>query len=310
MNSGTLSAPGNEALEFLVAHAIYPMASTKGKIFLRCARKGLLRAERTEELLEVLDIRTASDCERLRAIIRERVAAQRESRPIKEWIKEERPREMLIKHGPASLPLSKLLAIILRTGREGVSAEELAKRLLNRFGSLRALDAASISDLCAIEGIGMAKAAQIKAALEIGKHFYKEKAEKKRRITKAEDVVNYVAEYYGPYLRDAPKEFFNVILLDIKNKPIENLELSKGSSNVSIVDPREIIKAATVKSASSIILVHNHPSGDAEPSAEDVEVTKRVMQACEFVGIKVLDHIIIGRNEEDYVSFVAAGLIR
>lgn len=299
-----------ELFDFLVANAIYPMAGKKGKIFLKCSRKGLLTLELTQELIDKLNIKTAHDCEQLRKIIREQVAAHRENRPIKKWVKEERPREMLIKSGPSSLPLSKLLAIVLRTGKEGTNAEELAKRLLNHFGSLRAIDSASISDLCTIEGIGPAKAAQIKAALEIGKLFYKEKAEKKQRIKKAEDVVNYVAEYYGPYLRDAQKEFFNVILLDIKNKPIENLELSKGSINASIVDPKEIIKEATLRSASSIILVHNHPSGDAEPSAEDIELTKRVTQACEVVGIKVLDHIIIGRNEEDYVSFVKAGLMR
>ena len=299
-----------ELFNFLVANAIYPMVGKKGKIFLKCSRKGLLTPELTREIIEKLDIRTAQDCERLRNVIREQVAARRENLPIREWIKEERPREMLIKYGPTSLPPSKLLAIILRTGKEGANAEELAKRLLNHFGSLRAIDSASISDLCLIEGIGPAKAAQVKAALELGKLFYKEKAEKKRRIKKADDVVNYVAEYYGPYLRDAQKEFFNVILLDVKNKPIENFELSKGSVNACVVDPKEIIKAATLKSASSLILVHNHPSGDAEPSAEDIALTNRIIQACELVGTKVLDHIIIGRNEDDYVSFVKLGLMQ
>ncbi len=119
-----------------------------------------------------------------------------------------------------------------------------------------------------------------------------------------------MAEYYGLYLRDAKKEFFSIILLDVKNKPIHNIEISKGSINVSIVDPKEIIKEATLRSASSVILVHNHPSGDAEPSAEDIKVTHAVINACNLVGIKVLDHIIIGRNQDDYYSFAQNGLIK
>jgi DNA repair protein RadC len=241
--------------------------------------------------------------------VRERVAANRATRPIKEWIEAERPREMLWKYGPEALPLSKLLAIILRTGQEGASAEELARRLLNQFGTLRAIDAAPISEISKIAGIGLAKAAQVKAALEIGKRLYREEAGKRRKIKKAEDAIGYVAEYYGAYLRDAPKEFFAVILLDVKNKPIHNIELSKGSVHASIVDPNEIIKEATLRSASSIILVHNHPSGEAEPSSEDIEITKRIIQVCRLFGIKVLDHIIIGKNKEDYLSFARAGLI-
>jgi DNA repair protein RadC len=216
---------------------------------------------------------------------------------------------MLLKFGPETLPLSKILAIILRTGKEGASAEELSKRLLNRFGTLREIDAAPVPEICKIGGIGQAKAVQIKAAMELGKRLYKENAEKQKRIKNAADVIGYVSEYYGPYLRDAKKEFFNVILLDVKNKPIHNVELSKGSVNASIVDPKEIMKEATLKTASAIILVHNHPSGDTEPSSEDIKITNRIVQACNLVGIKVLDHIIIGKNKEDYYSFAKSGLI-
>lgn len=313
MDNSAIHNPKSEIgglFDFLVANAIYPMCSKKGKIFLKCSRKNLLTADKTEEILARLNIKTAEDCEKVRKQVRECVAASRENRPIKAWIKEERPREMLVKYGPESLPLSKLLAILLRTGKEGTNAEELAKRLLNQFGTLRALDSAPTSEVCKIDGIGPAKAAQIKSALELGKRLYKEKAEKTPRIKKAEDVIGYVAEYYGPYLRDAKKEFFSVILLDIKNKPIHNVEISKGSINASVVDPKEIIKEATLRSASSIILVHNHPSGEAEPSFEDIELTNRIIQACNFVGIKVLDHIIIGKNEEDYLSFAKAGLLK
>ena len=229
---------------------------------------------------------------------------------IKEWIEEERPREMLIRNGPEVLSLSKLFAIILRTGKKGVSAEELSKRLLNRFKTLRNIDIASISDLCEIEGIGYAKAAQIKAALEIGKRFFREEAQKRKSLKSPDDAIKYIAEYYGPYLRDAKKEFFYIILLDVKNKPIHDVEISKGSIDASVVDPKEIVKEAMIRSASSIILVHNHPSGDGTPSEEDIELTKRIVDACKIVGIKVLDHIIVGKNEEDYYSFAKCNLIR
>jgi len=229
--------------------------------------------------------------------------SSKEKLPIKNWVKEERPREMLIQKKPENLPLSKLLAIILRTGKEGSSAEELAQLLLNRFGSLRKIDSAPISELLKIKGIGLAKAAQIKAALELGKRLIRENAQKIRKIKNPTDAINYVAEYYGPYLRDYEKEFFFVILLDIKNKPIDNIEISKGSINSTVVDPKEIIKYATLKSASSIILVHNHPSGETIPSDDDIELTNQIKKACEIVGIKVLDHIIIGKNFDDTYSF-------
>jgi len=309
MNQKTL--PQKEVFDFLVANAIYPMCSKKGKIFFRgLVRIGLSTTEKTSELIVQLNIKTAEDCERIRKEVKEAVAAIRPTRPIKEWIREERPREMLIKYGPESLTLSKLLAIILRIGKEGTNAEELSKRLLNQFGTLREIDCAPISEICKMEGIGQAKAVQIKAALELGKRLYKEEAEKRKRIERADDVIGYVAEYYGPYLRDAKKEFFHVILLDIKNKPLHNIEISKGSLTAAIVDPKEIIKEATLRSAASIILVHNHPSGETEPSSEDIDITNRVIQACDLVGIKVLDHIIIGRNKEDYYSFANARLIK
>lgn len=308
MNLNAMSE--KEMFDFLAANAIYPMISKKGKIYFRCSKKAQLTRDRAEEIIEQLKIKTAEDCKRIRNEVKRRAAALRENRPIKEWIKDERPREMLIKHGPESLSLSKLLAIILRTGKEGTSAEELSKRLLNKFGALREIDSSPISEICKMDGIGPAKVAQIKAALELGKRLYKESAQKQKRIKKADDVISYVAEYYGPYLRDAKKEFFNVILLDIKNKPIHNIEIGKGSINASIVDPKEIIKEATIKSASSIILVHNHPSGDTEPSSEDINLTNRIIDACNLVGIKVLDHIIIGKNKEDYYSFAKWGLIK
>ena len=304
-----MNSSRGELLDFMVANAIYPFYSKKGTIFLKCSKRGILTQEKKKEIIEHLNIKTSSECETLRETIKKQVAERRTTRPIKEWIKEERPREMLIRLGAENLPLSKLLAIILRTGKNGSSAEELAQTLLNHFGSLRAIDAAPVSELSKIEGIGPAKAAQIKAALELGKRFLQERASTRKKLTRPDDVINYVCEYYAPYLRDQEKEFFNVILLDIKNKPLDNIEISKGSVNATIVDPKEIVKMASLKSASSVILVHNHPSGETTPSQDDIELTNRIVSACELLGIKVLDHIIIGKNMEDFYSFAKEGLI-
>ena len=300
----------DETLDFLVSNRIYPMCSKKGKIFLKHPKSVLLSKEQAQEIIESLNIKTPEECTKARNEIKELVAKNNINIPINKWVIDERPREMLLKQGADKLSLSKLLAIILRTGKEGESAEELARKLLNRFKSLRGIDLAPISEICKIEGIGTAKSAQIKAALELGKRLSRERAEKTKKIKKAEDVIWYVREFYGPYLRDAKKEFFSVILLDIRNKPIQNVELSKGSVNASIVDPKEIIKEATLNSASSIILVHNHPSGDSEPSQEDLDITNRIIKSCELMGVKVLDHVIIGKNEEDFFSFAQKGLIK
>ncbi len=303
MNSFTSSY--QMAFEFLVTHSIYPMMSKKGKIYFRGLRRiGLSEIEKTNELIRELEIKSNEDCQRVRREVQEVVALRRIHRPIREWIKEERPREMLMKFGAEALPLSKLLAIILRTGKEGTDAEELSRRLLNRE-----MDSAPISEICKMEGIGYAKAVQIKAALELGKRLYKEEAEQKKKIKRADDVIGYVQEYYGPYLRDAQKEYFHVILLNVKNKPIHHIEISRGSLNAAVVDPKEIIREASLKSAASIILVHNHPSGETEPSPEDMDLTHRIIQACHLVGLKVLDHIIVGKNREDYFSFANARLM-
>ena len=296
-----------EILDFLIENNIYPFWSKKNKVYFRS--KISLNYEKIKEIIDVLKIENKESCEKIREFIKEKVNYKKEKLPIKNWVEDERPREMLLKIGEKNLPLSKLLAIILRTGKEGESAEELAKRLLNKYKSLREMDMAPINELIKIKGIGIAKATQIKAAFEIGKRLMKEESNKKRRIKKPVDIIEFVSEYYGPYLRDAKKEFFNIIFLDIKNKIIDTIELSKGSINSSIVDPKEIIKEATIRNSSSIVLVHNHPSGDTEPSQDDINITNKVKDACQIVGIRVLDHIIIGKDKNNYISFVTKGLL-
>jgi len=227
---------------------------------------------------------------------------------IKDWPEDERPRERLIKFGPDKLSDTELLAIILRTGEgkseEKSSAIDLARKLKMKFGSFRDLDSVSISELCKIKGIGMLKAAEIKAALEIGKRFLRQKSEIRKRIRTNKDVV----DYYKAYLRDMKKEIFKVMLLDGRNKIIKDITLSEGSLNSSIVDPKEIIKEAVRESASALIFVHNHPSGESEPTKEDIEITNRLIKACDLVGLRVLDHIIIGND--NYTSFLDKGLIK
>ena len=224
---------------------------------------------------------------------------------IKDWPEDERPRERLIKQGADKLSDTELLAIVLRTGEwhGGDSAIDLARKLIMRFGSLRNLDSASISELSQIKGIGTLKAAEIKAALEIGKRLIKQKVESKRKINSSEDVFN----YYAPYLRDLKKEVFKVMLLDGRNKLINDLTISEGGLNSSIVDPKVVLKEAVRESASALIFVHNHPSGESEPTDEDIKVTNHLIQACKLVGLRVLDHIIIGND--NFTSLSEKGLI-
>jgi len=299
-----------DLIEFMATNSIYPFLSKKGKVFLRYSQKNLLTEEKTNQIIEQLNIKTEDECKKIREKIKEKAKKFNTNLPIKKWIKEERPREMLAKSGAENIPLSKLIAIILRTGKQGKSAEDLAKDLLNYFGSLRSIDNSSILEILKIKGIGFSKAVQIKAAIEIGKRFFREQAQTKKKLTKPDDVISYVCEYYSPYLRDSNKEFFNIILLDIKNKVIDNIEVSKGSVNAAVVDPKEIVKNASLKSASSIILIHNHPSGETKPSEEDIKLTDRIIDACKLIGVKVLDHIIIGKNLDDFYSFAKEGLIK
>lgn len=219
---------------------------------------------------------------------------------IKDWPEDDRPRERLIKKGPESLTDTQLLAIILRTGFKGdkKSAVDIGRELLMKFGNFRSLDLLSINELCSIKGIGAAKAAQIKAAFEIGKRMSSQYGRSRKQFRSSEDVV----DHYLPLMRNIKKEIFKIILLDSKNKMLKEIIISQGSLTSSLVHPREVLNPAIKESAASIILIHNHPSGDPAPSKDDIEITHRLKQACDIIGIKVLDHIIIG--EKNHFSFV------
>ncbi len=228
-------------------------------------------------------------------------------RAIKEWPEDERPRERLMKHGPDTLSDAQLLAIVLATGHAstGLSALDLARSLLETFPTLRELDAASVVELCQAKGIGQAKATSIKAALELGKRLSGEPAQQKFKIGAPRDIVN----YYRPRLQHLRKEIFKSILLDTKHHILKDATVSEGSLSASLVHPREAFLPAIKESAAAIIFLHNHPSGDPTPSAEDKELTHRLADVGRLVGIDVLDHIIIGTGEPGYVSFRDAGLL-
>jgi len=220
---------------------------------------------------------------------------------IKNWPELERPREKLIKKGSEYLSDCELLAIILRTGvgnsKEKFSALDLAKKILAEYGSLKNLYDLSLPEFLKISGIGRAKAAQIIAALELGRRAVSEKNGNNVSFRCSEEVAN----YYIPLLKDLKKEQFRVLLLDIKNRVIKEVLISQGSLTSSIVHPREVIKPVIKDSAASVIFIHNHPSGDPEPSTDDIEITNRLCKSCSILGISVLDHIIVA--EGGYFSF-------
>ena len=215
----------------------------------------------------------------------------------------ERPRERLLKLGSEALSAQEILALILGRGMKGESVMVTSQKLLSRFGNLKDIANASIEELTQTRGIGPAKAAQIKAALELSKRLETDVNEKPRPILKSpEDVAAAVKSR----LKGKKKEHFFVLCLDTRNRLINNRLVSIGSLDTSIVHPREVFKEAVSSSAASVIFVHNHPSGDPEPSKEDVELTNRRAKAGEIIGIDVLDHIIV--CNESYLSLKAKNL--
>jgi len=217
---------------------------------------------------------------------------------IKNWPEDEKPREKLIKYGEHTLTDTELLAILLRTGVKGMSAIDLARKIVQRFGSFRNMSHTSINKWKDIKGLGNAKLCQIKAAIELGRRFReKEMREEKPKVSKPEDVIDYIM----PRMRDLKYELFTILHLDSKNRIFDKTELEQGTVNQANPIIREIFQKAIENFTASIICVHNHPSGDPEPSKEDKEFTKAIVRAGEVLNIKVLDHIIIGDNR--YYSF-------
>lgn len=226
---------------------------------------------------------------------------------IREWPEGDRPRERLLARGAGELGEAELVAIILRTGSgpgeskgDGGSAVDLARLLLLRFGGLRGIEKAGLNELCAVRGMGPAKVAQLKAALELGRRFLAER-EAERVFTSSEDA----AAYFAPRLRARQKEIFQAALLNTKNHLLKVETISQGSLSESVVHPREAFAPALKESAASVLFAHNHPSGDPAPSEADRRLTRRLRETGEILGIRVLDHIIVG--ETACYSFADAG---
>jgi DNA repair protein RadC len=224
---------------------------------------------------------------------------------IKSWPELERPREKLLRQGAAALSEAELLALIIGSGDAASrrSALDLGRELLQAFKSLRALSDASCAELQQVKGVGPAKASCIKAALDLARRVREapRPIESFTRYTSATQVF----EHLNYEFRDRRRECFMALILDGKNRIITRVQISEGSLNQSIVHPREVFNAAVRESAAALILLHNHPTGDPTPSAEDLEVTRRLSEAGTLMGIKVLDHIIIG--EDVYYSFAERG---
>lgn len=215
----------------------------------------------------------------------------------------ERPRERLLKLGSEALSAQEILALILGRGIKGESVMVTSQKLLSHFGNLKGVANASVEELTQIRGIGPAKAAQIKAALELSRRLEADVGDKPQPIVKSPEDVVAVARRQ---LKGKKKEHFLVLCLDTRNKLINCKPVSIGSLDTSIVHPREAFKEAVSSSAASVVFVHNHPSGDPEPSKEDVELTKRLAKAGEIIGISVLDHIIV--CDKSYLSLKARNL--
>jgi len=210
---------------------------------------------------------------------------------IKSWPSDDRPREKLLKRGAGALSNSELLAILLRTGAQGVSAIDLARRMMEKFGTFRNMSHTDAREWKEFKGVGPAKISQIKAALEIGRRFREDEVlSVKQKIASAEDIITIMM----PQMRDLKTEVFKVVYLNSSNRIIEINDAATGTVNLAMPIVREIVHAALQKFATAIICVHNHPSGNIAPSPEDKKFTGELCAAGKLLGIKVLDHIIIG----------------
>lgn len=222
---------------------------------------------------------------------------------ISNWPEDERPREKLILHGAENLSNAELLAILLRTGVRGKSAVDLARHILQQLGGLRALEQWEPEELRQIHGLSLAKVAQIKAAIELGKRILSEEKKTFGSVYSSRQVF----EYLLPRMRDLKREVFKTLYLNSRNQIVRESTTSTGTINSSAIYPREILSEAYRTGAAAVVFAHNHPSGGTTPSMEDRRVTRELVVAGEAVQVTVMDHLIIGEN--DYFSFADEGYI-
>ncbi len=214
---------------------------------------------------------------------------------------ESMPREKLLSRGPQSLSDAELLAILLRTGTQGMNVLELADFLLREFGSLRSLFSSSKDHFCQHKGLGEAKYVQMQASLEITQRFLAETLKRGEALTSPQQTQLYLSSV----LRDRQREAFYILFLDNQHRVIQDEILFEGTIDAASVYPREVVKRALHHNAAALILAHNHPSGVAEPSQSDIRITSRISDALALVDIRVLDHFVVGDGE--IVSFAERG---
>jgi len=217
--------------------------------------------------------------------------------------KEERPRERLKKVGVDNLSLGELLALIIEKGKKGENVLTIAQNLISHFGNLENIKKASIEELCQVKGIGFATACKLKASFKLGEKAQITPTKYGQKIESPKDVFKLLKNDLG----DKKKEHFKILSLDSRNKLISIDDVSIGTINANLVHPREVFKTAIQHLAVSIVIVHNHPSGDPEPSEDDLEITKRITEVGKLIGINVLDHIIVTRTK--FFSFKEKRLI-
>ena len=220
---------------------------------------------------------------------------------IKDMAKSELPKERLIQYGEKSLSNSELLAILINTGRQGVSSIDIANEMINKVNNLKELKLLSIHDLLKIKGIGLHKAVTLKAACELGERINKRNAIEKVKIKSPKDV----ADMMMSKMKDLTQEHLVALFLNTKNIVIKEETIFIGTLNSSVIHPREVFNAAIRASCNAVIVIHNHPSGDVTPSKEDIATTIRLKECGQILGIELLDHIIIG--DQKFTSLVEEG---
>jgi DNA repair protein RadC len=227
----------------------------------------------------------------------------RKSFTVRDLPPTERPRERILQLGPEAVSVPELLALILGRGVRGESVMVTSQRLLSKFGDLESIADSSLEELCQVKGIGLAKACQIKAAFELGKRLESYPKKGGAVVRSPENVLNEVRSK----LKGKKKEHFLTLFLDTRSRVIGIAPVSVGSLDSSLAHPREVFKEAISANAASVIFVHNHPSGDPQPSEDDIKITRRLVEAGTIVGIEVLDHVIVA--DRAFVSLKGMKLI-
>jgi DNA repair protein RadC len=222
---------------------------------------------------------------------------------LKQWPAGERPRERLYWNGPDALADAELLALQLGSGTRGKTAIDVAREVLATYGSLADLAGCEAAELARVHGIGRAKAARLAATFELSRRL-------RARAPATRVVLSGPAEVYaafGPLMEDLHREVFRIALLDAQNGLLRDRVISEGTLSASLVHPREVFKPAILESAASVILLHNHPSGDPTPSREDIRLTRQLVECAQLLDLRIHDHVIVGRGR--YVSLVEQGII-